>query len=87
MPWLHITVQQVLKSDDGATENIIPGFDYLSYQLSEIGMGVHEYQDPLFPQENMISGYGIAGAMTALVLSLLIAEYGGYVNEEGDVIL
>ena len=87
IPWIHITVQQVLRHDDGTLENIIPRFDYLSYPLNEVGETIYPYQDPFFPPENQISGYGIAGAMTSLVITLLIKEYGGSVNSDGDIIL
>lgn len=86
-PWLHIEVQKVLKNDDGTIINVIPRADYISYPLSEFMTNVYTFGDPVLNEVHNNSGAGAASLISIIVVKMLLSEYGGYVTNDGDVII
>jgi len=87
LTWIHITVQQVIKNDDGVIINIIPRYDYISFPLQNIGTNIYEAIEPLNGEKIEASGYGIASLIAEIVTKTLVEKYNGTITPEGDVIL
>jgi len=87
LTWIHITVQQVIKDDNGNVINIVPRYDYISFPLQDIGVNIYEAIEPLNGEQLNASGYGIASLIAEIVTETLVNKYNGTVTEEGDVIV
>lgn len=85
--WVHITIQQVIKDDEGNIKNIIPRYDYISFPLQDIGVDFYSAMDPLTQQNIEVSGYGTASLIGAIVIKEMLKKYEGTVTPEGDVIV
>ena len=85
--WVHITVQKVLKREDGSIINVIPRFDYISFPIQEIGVNFYDVTEPLTGDDLSASGYGTASLIASIVTTTMIEKYGGSITPEGDVIL
>ena len=85
--WVHITVQEVIKDDDGTLLNIIPRYDYISFPLENIGTISYDGVEPLTGEDLSVSGYGIASLITSIVTKTLVEKYDGTVNDDGDVVI
>jgi len=85
--WVHITVQQVLKKDDGTVINIIPRFDYISFPIKDVGLNQFAFSDPVTQAAMNMSGYTVGSAIAAIVISTLEKKYGGTVTPQGDLIV
>ena len=85
--WIHVTVQKVIKDDDGKVLNIIPRFENVSTPLRNIAYNTYTFQDLILGKSVDISGYGVASALTVSILRLLQEKYGGEVDYKGDLII
>jgi len=83
-PWVHLTVQKVLRDDNYEVVNLLTRFDSISLPISVLYP--KEYGIPT-SSDTMMYGGEILKGLTAIVLTLLIEKYGGEVNEKGDLIL
>ena len=85
--WIHITIQQVLREDDGTLINTIPRFDYISIPFQEVGMNFYDGIEPLTQEPTHLSGYAIGTSVAAIVIGQMMEKYGGSVTAEGDLII
>lgn len=76
-PWLNIIVQYVEMSDDFKPLNVVDRWGTVNVQVSTIIMNVYPNADPVPVPAGMISGAGIAQALTMAAISLITAKYGG----------
>ena len=86
-PWIHITVQRVEMDDNRNIINTIDRWGEIHRQLFSINSEIYDFQDPLAPGDGQISALGLAGAITAAAVAWIVQEYGGDVNEQGDIIV
>jgi hypothetical protein len=81
-PWVHITVNKMFYNDSGDLISNVPRFDYISKPLSQIGMDMYTFMDPVLQSNSTVSGYGLAEAITSYVDLVLKDKYGSEVNND-----
>jgi len=86
-PWVNLTVQRVEMNEQGQDVNVIDRWGQVNTRLSDIyGMIVRRH-DPLCSSLDEMSGAGVAQGITAIAISLVIAKFGGTLNEKGYIMV
>ena len=80
-PWLHITVQRIQR--DGNIVNTQDRWDTFSHRLSDIAMMPTVN---LIGEGNIVVGQ-VAQQLTASILGILVARYGGEITADGELII
>jgi len=75
-PWVHVTIDLLLKDDNEITQNVIPRVAYISKPLSEIASEMYDFNDPILQKDNTLSGYGLAQAISSYVNTRMKEKYG-----------
>ena len=83
--WVHVTIQQVFKDENGNTVNIIPRYDYISKPLKDFMPENYNYYDPITGELRTISGVQVMFIISSVVLEWMQEKYGGTVDEEGNL--
>ena len=87
-PWMHITVQKVLKADNGEVLNVIPRFDYISCPLTDVITNEYTFSDPILQTGAIdISGAGVVAVLTAMVLDEMTKEYNVLPSVNGEILV
>jgi len=86
-PWLNIIVQYVDMDDEFTPKNIVDRWGVVNCQVSTVAMNVYPNADPVSVPQGMISGAGIAQALTMAAIEMIIAKYGGTFDPETGYII
>lgn len=76
-PWLNIIVQYVEMDDNYKPMNVVDRWGTVNCQVSTVAMNAYPNADPVPVPAGMISGAGIAQALTMAAIELIIGKYGG----------
>ena len=77
-PWLNIIVQYVEMNDELTKAlNVVDRWGQVNAQVSAMAMNAYPNADPVPVPAGMISGAGIAQALTVAAIELIVDKYGG----------
>jgi len=87
-PWLNVIIQMVETDDQFKPINCVDRWGQVSARVSTIARKTYPFNDPLAQSVGEISISGIATALTAAVIDLIIQKYGGKLDfDSGYIIL
>lgn len=86
-PWLNIIVQRVEMDDEYNTLNVVDRWGRVTVPLSSIQSDIYPIADPLNPPAGLVSVAGLADTLTSAAVAEIIKKYGGYVDDNGFIIL
>jgi hypothetical protein len=84
--WVRSTLQRCIKDDDNNTIQVVDRVGYVHRASSDIIMQMTTFTDPVTQQTHTISGAGASVLIRDLVMSWIVQDRGGTVNEFGDII-
>lgn len=80
-------IQRVEMDESNKVLNIVDRWGQLNFRLADVATKVCSYEDPLNPAGGRISIAGIGSAVTAAVTGLILEKYGGWVDENGHIVV
>lgn len=87
-PWVNLIIQRVEMSDDlTIVLNTVDRWGQVNARLSAIAPRIYLINDPFDPGCGYISAAGIAEALTAAAVELIIEKYGGTLDTETGLIV
>lgn len=75
-PWVHLAINKLEVDDNGTLINTYPMFAYISKPLSQVGMEMFSFLDPVYQSDVTVSGYGLAKAITSYVEKNIEEKFG-----------
>ena len=75
--WLHITLQQVDKDEDGNIVNVSPRNQQIHKTVSGTATEIHTIFDPVLQKDITISGAGIHMALADAILNWTVDDFDG----------
>ena len=85
--WVHAVLQLVLKDEDYETIAVTPTTGHVNRALSQFMLQMITVTDPVTGQSLTASGAGAAALVKALIITWMQEDFGGTINEIGDLIL
>jgi hypothetical protein len=76
-PWLNIIVQYVEMDDNYKPLNVVDRWGQVNVRVATVALNTYPNADPVPVPQGMISGAGIAQALTMAAIELIISKYGG----------
>jgi len=76
-PWLNIIVQYVEMDNDYKPINVVDRWGQVNARVATMAMNAYPNADPVPVPDGMISGAGIAQALTMAAIELIVSKYGG----------
>lgn len=86
-PWLNIIVQYVEMDDNFKPMNVVDRWGTVNVQVRNVAMNTYPNLDPVPVPAGMISGAGIAQALTLAAIDLIINKYGGSFDQATGYII
>ena len=86
-PWVHATIQRVVRDDEGKPLHTTDMVDHIYRELTSFGTDIKTVKDPVTGADINLSGYGLAEAVRVFVVDWIQEKHGGDINESGELIV